>query len=247
MPDPNTIPVVPQTLDDDTGRALVGKIARLPRDIREQLNHRLENGRPASEILPWLNDLPAVKTVLDRHFNGVPVSDANLTNWRQGGYQRWLEKQEPLARIKELAEDAANISRTGGPSLVDAAATILSSQILETLQTVSSGKLSPAQLANHARAITALINARQNNIRLQHEQTRLCQRDHEILLKRDKHQRDVITIEMNVLGDARAKEIHSSSICYAEKIELLGRNRFGDLWEPRFVPAQAEPTNQPAQ
>jgi len=45
-----------------------GKIARLPRNIRDELNHRLENGEAARVILPWLNALPAVQAVLAAGF-----------------------------------------------------------------------------------------------------------------------------------------------------------------------------------
>jgi hypothetical protein len=42
----------------------VGKIARLPEEIREELNRRLANGEPGRAVLPWLEGLPAVKQVM---------------------------------------------------------------------------------------------------------------------------------------------------------------------------------------
>jgi hypothetical protein len=73
----------PEPIAIGTTRALVGKIARLPKDIREEFNRRLDNGEPGSVILSWVNGLPAAKTILDKHFGGVPISDANLSQWRQ--------------------------------------------------------------------------------------------------------------------------------------------------------------------
>ena len=35
-----------------------GKIARLPKEIREQLNRRLEDGETGVEVSTWLNGLP---------------------------------------------------------------------------------------------------------------------------------------------------------------------------------------------
>jgi hypothetical protein len=35
-----------------------GKIARLPQEIREQVNRRLEDGEPGKQIAEWLNGLP---------------------------------------------------------------------------------------------------------------------------------------------------------------------------------------------
>src|ERR1035438_7957478 len=48
----------------------VGKIARLPREIREQLNHRLQDGEIGKRLVDWLNSLPEVKAVLAGEFNG---------------------------------------------------------------------------------------------------------------------------------------------------------------------------------
>ena len=64
-----------------------GKIARLPRALREQVNCRLLDGQPGTEIVAWLNELPEVKDTLARDFGGRPVSEQNLTDWKQGGYQ----------------------------------------------------------------------------------------------------------------------------------------------------------------
>jgi len=67
-------------------RTRTGKIARLPRKIREQLNRRLENGEPGNRLVEWLNSLPEVQKVLAADFDGEPVSEPNLSRWRQGGY-----------------------------------------------------------------------------------------------------------------------------------------------------------------
>ena len=52
----------------------LGKIGRLPRVIREQVNRRLQNDEPAASLLEWLNSLPEVKAALAAEFGGCPVS-----------------------------------------------------------------------------------------------------------------------------------------------------------------------------
>jgi hypothetical protein len=42
-----------------------GKIARLPRPVREELNERLERSAESPGLLQWLNGLPEVKTLLE--------------------------------------------------------------------------------------------------------------------------------------------------------------------------------------
>ena len=71
-----------------------GKIARLPHQIREQLNRRLESSEDYEPILNWLNELPEVKQSLELHFAGRPISKQNLSEWRSGGFSEWLDRQD---------------------------------------------------------------------------------------------------------------------------------------------------------
>jgi hypothetical protein len=70
--------------------ARIGKIARLPHNLREQLNLKLHDGLPAKSILPWLNSLPEVKTILAVGFENRPISKQNLSEWKHGGFRDWL-------------------------------------------------------------------------------------------------------------------------------------------------------------
>jgi hypothetical protein len=85
----------------------LGKTARLPREIREELNVRLNNGEMGTELVEWLNGLPAVRTVLEAKFQGRPISPQNLSEWKQGGYKDWLRHQENCAYATRVAEKAA--------------------------------------------------------------------------------------------------------------------------------------------
>ncbi len=76
-----------------------GKIARLPEDIRLQLNSQLRNGEDGPTLLRWLNSLPEVQAVLAKKFNGEPIKRQNLSAWRKGGYRDWkLLREIFLAR-----------------------------------------------------------------------------------------------------------------------------------------------------
>jgi len=92
-----------------------GKIARLPHDIREQLNRRLQDGEQGKSILKWLNALPEVQAVLKEHFEGHPVAASNLTEWKDGGYRDWQVRQDALAMVSNLGgEDVAGDSPLTG-------------------------------------------------------------------------------------------------------------------------------------
>jgi hypothetical protein len=100
--------------------ARVGKIARLPREVRAQLNSRLDDGSEAEPILSWLNALPEVQSALARHYGGRPVTPQNISEWRNGGFQEWLARRDLLADADDLAADQQELqSATRGRSLAD--------------------------------------------------------------------------------------------------------------------------------
>jgi hypothetical protein len=80
-----------------------GKIARLPHDLRAQINSRLQDGADGPRLLLGLNGLPQVREILARDFHARPVNQQNLSNWRLGGYQEWLVRQDLLAMAAQLA------------------------------------------------------------------------------------------------------------------------------------------------
>src|SRR6266404_3941898 len=84
-----------------------GKIARLPHDIREQLNRRLNDGEQAHSILKWLNSIPEIQAVLAAGFDGRLLNKVNLTEWRHGGYRDWLVRQDALDFVEELDDKGA--------------------------------------------------------------------------------------------------------------------------------------------
>jgi hypothetical protein len=84
-----------------------GKIARLPRPVRNQLNERLERSEESPQLLEWLNALPEAKEVVQRDFAGVPISKQNLSEWRQGGFEEWLAR-------RNLCEDARDLTELAG-------------------------------------------------------------------------------------------------------------------------------------
>jgi hypothetical protein len=92
----------------------LGKIARLPREIRDQLNLRLSNGEVGRQLVEWLNGLPEAQAVLAAQFGGRPISEQNLTEWKQGGYEEWLRHQEDCAYARLLTEDSRELEKEAG-------------------------------------------------------------------------------------------------------------------------------------
>ena len=105
-----------------------GKIARLPRDIRSQLNRRIADGEPGTRLVEWLNTLPQVMHTLAEGFGGREITEQNLSEWKQRGYLDWLARQETLACARELADDTGELSEAADGSLADHLAMVLSAR-----------------------------------------------------------------------------------------------------------------------
>ena len=107
-----------------------GKIGRLPKTIRDQLGQRLEDNLPGKEIVRWLNSQVETRRILIRHFGGRPVTEQNLSEWRQSGHQQWLRRQEALANLRTLLEDAQDLEQLAdGQNLSHSFAAILAAEM----------------------------------------------------------------------------------------------------------------------
>jgi hypothetical protein len=100
-----------------------GKIARLPYWLRNQLNEKIRDGKPGVEIIAWLNEKPDTRSVVNERFDGRPINEQNLTEWKAGGYLEWERQAETrdwvrdfVGESKELegeAEDAKSYTSVG--------------------------------------------------------------------------------------------------------------------------------------
>ena len=88
-----------------------GKIARLPKAVREVLSDRLEQGETAAELLAWLNGLACVQAALAENFGGRPITEQNLSDWRAGGHQDWLQHEQARLLVAELTERNGDLTQ----------------------------------------------------------------------------------------------------------------------------------------
>jgi hypothetical protein len=96
-----------------------GKIARLPKAVRDELNRRLSDGEPGNQLVAWLNGLPEVQSVVVSEFGGRTVREQNLSEWKQGGYQDWLRQQEALELVRSLSAEGEELQATAAEPLTE--------------------------------------------------------------------------------------------------------------------------------
>ncbi|MDR3403133.1 MAG: hypothetical protein P4L99_11610 [Chthoniobacter sp.] len=86
-----------------------GKIARLPKALRDQLNQRLQDGVQGTTLVDWLNGLPEVQALVQSQFDGHPIREQNLSQWKSGGYRDWVHQQEALELARHVSEDTEEL------------------------------------------------------------------------------------------------------------------------------------------
>ena len=96
-----------------------GKIGRLPKAVQETLNRRLQDGEPGKVLVAWLNELEPVQAMVKEHFNGQPIVEQNLSEWRKRGYQQWLWREEAKEMAVEMAEESTELQASGMHSFTD--------------------------------------------------------------------------------------------------------------------------------
>lgn len=103
--------------------ARTGKIARAPFEVRTKVNEMLRDGATAKKIIEFLES----KDVFG-------VSEQNVSNWRDGGYQDWLAQQSRLDEMQAKREFAFEIVKANqGSQLHEATLHLAASQLYEAI------------------------------------------------------------------------------------------------------------------
>jgi hypothetical protein len=128
-----------------------GKVARLPRALRDQVNLQLDEGKTYSQIIQWLAA------------NGHPgFNHDNLYQWYKGGFQDWSNERAEVRNFREFAMDVAELNQ--GSKAQQAARDIGTRLIFQTLLKLNPDRV-VERLHRKAEHFTSLLNT---FIRLNH-------------------------------------------------------------------------------
>jgi hypothetical protein len=148
-----------------------GKIARLPLFIRNQLNERLQNGEEGKELVDWLNSLRVVQGLLVEKFGGRPISEQNLSGWKQRGYEDWCRREEKRALLRDFLDEAEELEEeVGETALTDRVSELTTLALLQSLRAgLNNREKDPRERASLLLTIRELTRARDSD----HEMERL--------------------------------------------------------------------------
>lgn len=204
-----------------------GKIASLPLVIREEVNQRLLDGQSGPKILAWLNAHEAVLKVLDERFCEEPISAQNLSEWRMGGYQDFLQRREQIEKTKSLSTYALSVAKASGGNISDGAAAILAGQILELIEAgpvkvIEDGEEREVfDVAGFTKAIVALRSTDLDARKVNQRERFLDQKERQVSLAEKQFQVRSAELFLKFYEDKRAKEIVESNSTKEFKIEQL--------------------------
>src|SRR4051812_18485402 len=85
-----------------------GNVARLPKTLRDLVNAMLDDGKPYSEIVQALQN--SADPILPH-----PVTERNISNWFEGGYQDYLRAESWRERIDTRADRYLDVAANDAP------------------------------------------------------------------------------------------------------------------------------------
>jgi hypothetical protein len=208
-----------------------GKIARLPFDVRQQLNVRMRDGVPDPVILSWLNDLPEVKKALAAAEFGGPkqagsrVTPQNLSEYRRAGgpYEAWVAKQEEVESIRALTELSYQMALAAGGDVHDPAVAVTAGKIASRLEGATG-----EQLVAYADALARLNKSTADKLKARTDRSRLDVQRDALALDERKFQRSTAEMFVKWYADKRAQEIADGKEAKEVKMDKLIQLMFGE-------------------
>lgn len=220
--------------------ARTGKIARLPLAVREELNARLRDNENGQTILAWLNALPICEQRIKGEWNGEPISDANLSIWRSGGFVDWMKDEDRIHKIERLSELSLRVVKASGGNLSEGLLAIAAGKLQEALEAgceVEFDEESGKEIISGVsvdKLTTALAKIRAMELeaqKLEVKKVEVEQKGESIALEKAKFQRVTAELFIDYCADERAKQIALGDATKDNKVAQLIQLWFGEMPE----------------
>jgi len=150
-PPPQTNPPAPPASEEASSakpdNQSKGKIGRLPKPVRDQLNQLIDDGVPYADIIRVLGEA------------GKGLTERNVSTWRFGAHQAWVKEQQRLAGMRVRQEFAIDLVReNAGATTQQAAYQIAALNLCDLLDDFDPALLK-STLHSDPETYTMLLNA----------------------------------------------------------------------------------------
>jgi hypothetical protein len=197
----------------------VGKIGRLYKSTRDELGRRIEDGEPGKELVKWLNGLSGVQRVLKEQFGERPITEQNLSEWKQTGHPEWLRQQETRSLVSRLTEQAEDLGEASdGQEISDLFASLLAAELTRLATALLEKETDPEKRWQRLREV-------------HRELSQLRRDDHRAvrtMIKRDRWNRQVEREDEEDLERMREKSKNGMiDACFSEMHKEINVKAFG--------------------
>lgn len=210
-------------MSEQADRTAVGKIGRMPADIRREVCRRLADNETAQSVIDWLDTQPAARAILDDQFDGAKVLPQNLSEWKRNPeYVRFTTQREEIAKTKGYCEFSIDIAKAGG-SISSGSVAVLGGKILQMLENAE-----PEAAALLIGQVTKLRAREQKDAEIALRKQVANQRDRALDLADKQFQVKTAEIFVKWYEDKRVADIMSGKDANPVKIDKLRKAFFGE-------------------
>lgn len=213
-------------MSGDADRTAVGKIGRMPADVRREVSRRLADHESASAIIAWLDGLHEARTVLDEMFDGARVSPQNLSEWKKNPeYLRYCRRREDVAAARAHSEFALDIAKASGGISAGSIA-VLGGKILQMLEGAE-----PDAAAAVVKEVIKLRAREQKDVDLSLKKRVIDQNERKLQLAEKQFQLRACELFMDRYEDKKVRDILDGKEAKSVKLDQLRLTLFGEAPE----------------
>ena len=210
-------------MSDQADRTAVGKIGRMPADIRREVCRRLADNETAQSVIDWLEKQPSARAALDEKFDGAKVLPQNLSEWKRNPeYVRFCRQREDVEQTKGYCEFSIDMAKAAG-GISSGSVAVIGGKILQMLEGAD-----PEAATLLVKQVGALRALEQRDAEIALKQKKSEQTDRALDLAESQFQVRTAQVFAKWYDDKRVKEIMAGKDSEPVKVDKLRVALFGE-------------------
>lgn len=210
-------------MSEQADRTAVGKIGRMPAEIRREVCRRLADNETATSVIAWLETQPAARAVLDEQFDGAKVLPQNISEWKKNPeFVRFVQQRERVAETKGFCEFSLEMAKAGG-GVSSGSIAVIGGKILQMLE-----EAEPETAAALITSVSKLRQREQKDLDIDIKKRVLAQNERKLALAEKQFQLRACELFMDRYEDKRVKDILDGKETKSVKLDQLRLALFGE-------------------